>query len=593
MAVALLVCGLTLVSFCGCATPAVVDSLDVMPFPGTPNASPQTQITFPKLAPGDFKVVSVYGSRSGLHAGRLTILSNDLGTAFVPDLPFEDGEHVTVDAVLGSKAAGTTIGAQGATRVTFGFKVAASASNTTSTTAPAATANGQAAQQIPTQSFHSRPDLQPPVVTVSQPDTSAQPGYVFVDAQMATQNGPMILDGQGRLVWFQPVPDGEFALDVKVQTYKGEPVITWWQGQVIAGHGLGEVVIADDSYRIIATVQAEAGYQADLHEFLITDRDTALITVYEPVDINLSSIGGPSKGTVYDSIVQEIDIETGEVLWEWHALGHVPLSASYVGTPTAGSAYDFFHINSIAETPEGNLIISARNTWAVYEIDRRTGDVIWQLGGKGSSFQMGPGTQFEWQHDARLLPDGSISLFDDAASPKEETESRAIRISLDTNGMAATLVSSETHPAPLLAGSQGSMQFLSNGDIFVGWGDQGYFSEFAPDGTLIFDANLPPPVQSYRAYRYAWTGRPLGAPSVSLTAVGGESLAVYASWNGATEVAKWELLAGNTPNDLSSQITVNASGFETTIPAVTSLPYLMVRALDSSGRVLGETSVPR
>ena len=214
--------------------------------------------------------------------------------------------------------------------------------------------------------------------------------------------------------------------------------------------------------------------------------------------------------------MQEIDIQTGQLLWEWHALGHVPVSSSYVGPPADGSPFDFFHVNSIQEPPDGDLLISARNTWAVYRVDRATGAIEWQLGGKNGSFTMGAGTQFEWQHDARVQADGSLTLFNDAAAPKEENESRAMRLQLDLGAMSASLMSAYVRTPSVLAGSQGSMQLLPNGNVFVGWGDQPNFSEFTRDGKLIFDAAFPGPIQSYRAYRYVWTGRPADPPSIAI-----------------------------------------------------------------------------
>ncbi len=494
---------------------------------------------------------------------------------------------------LTSPAAAATVGAQGDGQITFSFTIAATPSTTSATTPKGPSTSAQPAVPA-TLSFQSRPDLHAPVVTISKADGDPSSGYVFVDAQNAPQNGPMILDDLGNLVWFAPSPAGESALDFRVQSYHGQPVLTYWQGQVVSsGHGLGEDLILDHSYRTIATIHAGEGYQADLHEFLITSRDTALITVYQTVQADLTSVGGSINGSVFDSIIQEIDIKTGRLLWEWHALGHVPLSDSYVGKPTAGSPYDFFHINSIQETADGNLVISARNTWAVYEIERSTGAIAWELGGKESSFKMGTGTGFEWQHDARLQPDGTLTVFDDAAAPNEESQSRALRLGLDTKTMSATLLSSYTRTPSLLAGSQGSMQVLPNGNVFVGWGDQPNFSEFTPGGELIFDAKFPGGLQSYRAYRYPWTGQPAAPPSVSVITAAGGQVTAYVSWNGATEVARWQLLAGPAPDDLSPLTTVAAAGFETVISATTSLPYLAVSALDSSGQVLVTTPVTR
>ena len=586
-----LIAGLTFLG--GCASSATVGALNVLPFPGTPDASPQSQIAFPAVASADVKKVTVQGSQSGNHSGQLSALPDGRGSVFVPGTPFQAGEIVTVNATFDSAGAGTATGAPNKKQVKFTFTVASppasSPTSTTTATTLASTAASQPAPQ-PTQSFRSQPDLKPPTVNVSQADATLDPSYMFIDAQIATQNGPMIVDGQGNLVWFKPLPAGSYALDVRVQSYQGSPVLTWWQGQLAAsGHGSGDGIIANGAYQTVATVRAGEGYMADAHEFLITSHDTALVTIYQPVQTDLTSVGGTKDGVVLDGIIQEVDIKTGAILWEWHALGHVPLTASEAGKPVAGIPYDFFHINSIEEEADGSLLVSARNTWTVYKISRATGAIIWQLGGKNSSFQMGPGTQFEWQHDARLQPDGMYTLFDNASSPKEESQSRALRLKLDTQTMSATLVTSYTHTPPLLAGSQGNMQVLPSGNVVVDWGDQGDFSEFTSSGQMIFDAKLPGNVQSYRAFRNAWVGQPTDPPSVAVSGSAGY-LTVYASWNGATKVASWQVLGGSTPSQLSPVAEAPAKGFETSIAASTSLPYVAVRALDSSGQVLGTSA---
>jgi hypothetical protein len=311
----------------------------VLPFPGTEDASPRSQINFPALMPAQVRTVIVRGSRTGLHAGRLSALPDDRGTAFNPNHPFSAGEQVSVSAGLSSPAAATASGAPNATHLSFNFTVAVPPGTTGTPAATTPAQSSSTAKPPETQSFHSS-SLRPPVVSVSSPDLDGASGDIFVDASGGAEDGPMILDRQGRLVWFDPLPTGTSAEDVNEQTYQGQPVLTWWQGQVASGYGVGDDLIVNSSYRTVATVHAGEGYQADLHEFQITPEGTALITAYQPVHADLTSIGGPQNGTVLDSIVQEVDITTGRVLWEWHALGHVPLSASETGKPTAATEYD-------------------------------------------------------------------------------------------------------------------------------------------------------------------------------------------------------------------------------------------------------------
>jgi Arylsulfotransferase (ASST) len=443
------------------------------------------------------------------------------------------------------------------------------------------------AQSGTTQSFRSRPDFQPPTVGVNvRASEGVAPGYVFVAAKKgAGQDGLMIMDNQGRLVWFSK---DRYATDFKVQTYKGEPVLSWWQGGIVAGHGEGEYVIFDSSYREVRRVRAGNGYKGDLHEFSITPQDTALLTAYTETRTDLSPIGGPNDAPVWDGIAQELDLETGEVLFEWHSLDHVGVGESYRGPEEDPEVpVDYFHINSIEVEPDGNFLISAKGTYAVYKVDRANGEILWRLGGKKSDFEMGPGTRTVSQHDARRQEDGTITLFDNGAPPEVHDQSRGIVVELDEDAMKATLVREYTHPGKPLATSQGNMQVLSNGNAFVGWGTEPFTSEYSKEGKLIFDLEFAGETQSYRAFRQAWSGRPAEDPSIAAEKGKGDQVNVYASWNGATEAITWRVLAGPDPGELEPVGSVPWEGFETAMAIRTDEPYVAVRAEDDSGRALG------
>jgi hypothetical protein len=440
--------------------------------------------------------------------------------------------------------------------------------------------------------FRSRPDLRPPAVRVSTPARDAAPGYVFVAPKIQpgsngpSQDAPMIVDNGGEPVWFHPLHDAEEdAFNFEVQEYKGETVLTWWEGHH-TGYGQGEYVIADHSYREIKRVRAGNGYEGDHHEFLISPQDTALFTIYNKVLMDLSSVGGPPDGIVLDGIAQEVDIETGEVLFEWHSLDHVGLHESYYRPENSASAYDYFHINSIDVDLDDNLLISARRTSTVYKVDRKTGEVFWRLGGKESDFRMGPGTRTDYQHDARRHPDGTLTIFDNGGVNKDE-QSRGIVLELDEDAMSARLLREYTHPDKIFAAVMGNVQILSNGNVFVGWGSAPYFSEFSEGGKLLFSAAFPPEIDSYRAFRFPWKGQPQDAPAVAAESGPEGKVTLYVSWNGATEVATWQVLAGSAPDDLEAAGSTPRKGFETAIIAHTEEPYVAVRAKDRSGRVLG------
>ena len=393
-------------------------------------------------------------------------------------------------------------------------------------------------------------------------------------------------------MWYQPVK-GKSTLDFRVQQYRGEPVLTWWEGTVSStGHGSGEGVIADTSYTPIARVQAGNGLSADLHELTLTPEGTALITIYSPHPADLSGVGGKTKGMLLDSLLQEIDIATGQVLFEWRASDHVALGESHA-KPAAGVPFDFFHINSINLDADGNLLVSARNTWAVYKLNRRTGAVLWRLGGKKTDYAMGPGTVFAWQHDAHRQADGTITLFDDEDAPKEASQSRGLVLRLDDSAMTAELARQYRHPNPLLAGSQGNMDVLPDGDVFIGWGAEPYFSEFSAGGRLLYDAHFAGTSQSYRAYRIPWTGRPPDEPALAVGRGPSNALTAYASWNGATDVSAWRLLTGSTVDTLQPGTSQTSAGFETAIPLRKAAAYVAVAALDPTGSTLGVSATVR
>ena len=441
------------------------------------------------------------------------------------------------------------------------------------------------------QAFRSRPDLSPAAVEVTTrraQDTA--PGYIFIAPKRgAGQDGPMIINNLGHLVWFG---NNRYATDFKVQHYRGEPVLTWWEGRIVGRHGVGEYMIFDGSYREIARVRAGNGYRGDLHEFIITPQDTALLTAYVPIRTDLSSIGGLEDGAVWGGIAQEVDIETGKVLFEWHSLEHVGVEESYVNPPADPAyIYDYFHINSIDVDLDNNLLISSRNTWSVYKVDRKSGEILWRLGGKKSDFKMGSGTQTAFQHDARRHPDGTLTIFDNGAGPVVHDRSRGIVVELDMDEMSAKLVREYTSPQNRLSTSQGNMQVLPNANVFIGWGSAPFFSEFSHDGEPLFDASFLGKAQSYRAFRFPWSGRPTEDPAVAVKRRPDDKVALYASWNGATEFESWEVFAGSRPGQLQPLGSVPRDGFETAMLVQTPGPYVAVQAKDRHGHTLG-TSAP-
>jgi hypothetical protein len=441
--------------------------------------------------------------------------------------------------------------------------------------------------------FRSRPDLRPPRVGVSASGAANAEGYLFLGPthKAGVQSGAMIVDASGQLVWFRPVPGGHWVSNFRVQSYRGAAALTWWQGQVddASGYGRGSGVILDGSYRQVAQVQARNGRHADLHELLLTPQGTALITCYpEAVPADLSAVGGARNGRAYQSVIQEIDVRTGRLLFEWRSLEHVPVSESYC--PVWG-IYDYLHVNSIDLTPDGHLLVSARHTCALYKIHRRTGRVLWRLGGKRSDFAMGSGARFAWQHDARVHPGGQISLFDDGAGVrKTEPQSRGLILSLDHARRRVSLLSAYRHPRPLLAYAMGNMQVLPDGNVIVGWGNVPVLSEFGTNGGLLTELRLAWGHASYRAFRFPWTGSPRDMPAL-VASRSADGTTLSASWNGATGVAAWQANVGSSASQLTPANVSPRSGFETEIPLPIRGGYASVLALDGDGRPLGRSRV--
>ncbi|MGB0097929.1 MAG: arylsulfotransferase family protein [Solirubrobacteraceae bacterium] len=444
----------------------------------------------------------------------------------------------------------------------------------------------------PVRSFHSRPDLRPASVAIS--GRSGGPGYLLLGpgSKSGSQSGPLIVDDLGEPVWFKPLPAPLWESNFTTNLYRGEPVLSWWQGEVIlpAGYGKGEGVIVDRSYRELRHVGAANGRQMDVHEFRLTAEGTAIFSCFpRTVLMDLSEIGGPRAGRVLESIIQEIDLRSGRLLLEWRSLDHIPISDSY---RPLEEPYDYLHLNSIDIAPDGDLLVSARHTWTLYKLDRHTGEVIWRLGGKRSDFAHGSGTRFSWQHDARYIARDTITVFDNGSDgpTKTESQSRALVLDVHTVGWTARVTAAYRHPSPLVTVAMGSVQPLPNGNVLVGWGSQPHISEFTADGSAVSEAVLASGQQSYRAFRLPWKGSPTDVPAIAVhpdETTGNPT--IYASWNGATDITHWQVHAGPDRNSLQPiQITAR-TGFETAITLGAQATYVAVTALDSTARRLASS----
>jgi len=463
--------------------------------------------------------------------------------------------------------------------------------------------------------FVSRPDLKPPKVEVTQNTGDTTPGYYYFSIRVREQGtpdqyGPMIVDEKGELVWFNP-RTLVFSSHLRPIDFMGRKALTWWEGRLFPGYGRGEWVVADSAYREIARIKGANGLRPDFHDVRFTDR-TVIVVNYVNVNRDLTNIGGARDTNVIDNVVQEIDLRTGEVLFEWSALEHIAFSETTRRPPTEpGELYEWLHLNSIDIDDDGHLLIGARRTNSVFKVNRKTGTIIWRLGGRCdtldlrpssepierrlgnrcSSFEMGPGTDFVAQHDAQRNGDGTVSIFDNGEKSKGYKRSRGIVLSLDEDRFDAKLRRADYNPVHKLSATQGNFQPLANGGFLAGWGNLPNYTEFDSSGSEVYNATLPDGVNSYRVYKSPWEGQPAEKPAIAARELDNGSVRVYASWNGATDVSGWELLTGPSRSSLESVRTEPRSGFETEIEAPADGLFFQVRARSARGETLDSSKI--
>ena len=453
-------------------------------------------------------------------------------------------------------------------------------------------------------SFVTTPTLHPPKLGSNHPTAAGElaPGYIFTASfynlnypPMVGQSGPLILDHSLQPVWFQPVPEKLVAANLSLQTYHGRPALAWWQG-VVGKTGdteSGEYVVVNQHYQTVATLRGADGWKITLHELRI-DGDDAWVTANKNIPLNLSRYGGAYNGALVDSAVQEYSLETGKLLRSWDALDHIPLSDSQASVPTNGFPWDAYHVNAIDLTGNGTFLVSMRNTWAAYLVNIATGKIEWTLGGRHSSFKFGPGAEFQWQHDVALQGGSMVSLFDDhccqlnsgGTSVPATGPSRGLMLKLNPAAHTATLAAQYPGGGNFESEFMGDAQPLGNGNAFIGWGSEPYFSEYSSSGRLILEGKFPKPDLSYRATVEQWIGLPLSAPAGAARQADGKTT-VYASWNGATQPVSWVVLAGPSASRLAVVARTAKSGFETAISVPQGYKSFRVQALAAGGRVIG------
>ncbi|MBV9309501.1 MAG: aryl-sulfate sulfotransferase [Solirubrobacterales bacterium] len=459
-------------------------------------------------------------------------------------------------------------------------------------------------------SFASAPKLHPPKLRVIGGGRKHLARGFFMLANfknltltkpMVGQSGPLIVDSHLQPVWFAPVPKNLLALNLKAQRYNGKPVLTYWEGVInnVGATVSGKWVVVGQNYKQLATLSGQGGWVLSEHELAISG-GTAWVTAYKNVSMNLTPYGGASNGTLLDAAVQQYDLKTGKLLYNWDALAHIPLSQArqrpivVKGHPVPWDAY---HVNSI-QLNGNRFLTSMRNTWAAYMVDMGSGGIVWTLGGSASSFGFGSKAAFQWQHDVELHPGNKVSIYDDHCCAllnggkfqKPAGPSRGLVLKLDFAKHRATFGKQFLRGRKFNSAFLGNTQLLGGGNTTVGWGSQPFFSEYGKHGKLLLDVRWPGPDLSYRAYVQGWVGKPYFAPSGAVRTKRGKTT-VFASWDGATQVAAWRVLAGNDAKHLKAVARANRSGFETAIGLGSSFKAYKLQALDRKGHVLRSSVV--
>ncbi|CUM50773.1 unnamed protein product [Debaryomyces tyrocola] len=489
--------------------------------------------------------------------------------------------------------------------------------------------------------YISRPDLIPSELDVQINKGGVEDSYIFLCPwnsdipRAAPYFGPHIYDKEGNLIWTAyglPQVISNFQPIQYHRNSSNTTGLSYWTGAMSdVGLGFGSYREMDNSYRITKNLGLQSPFLHDFHEFHDFGDGTAAFSTYQAIQYNLSTWeSSMEEGWVYQNVLIEIDSSTDEVLFQWNSIEHIPISESLVleqmddGKGKSNERpFDYLHMNSIDKDSDGNYLISCRHTWSLYYIDGKSGDLIWTLNSNPegtTNWDVDDDATFAYQHDARfvdaeLIGEKSndsvryISLFDNESNGRTpegfRDRSRGIILKLTTTKINSfTTKSNDTIGKVELfqeyksgdaiddvCTSQGSVQVLDNGNVFVGWGSKAGVSEYTVDGDKIFEAVPKDDTNSYRAFKGNWTGKPSQDPAIVATAFESNSSTVmYFSYNGATEVKKYNLYGGNSTSDMSKVTQVDKDGFQGIYTAKEFYPYVKIEALDGDGKKLGDYS---
>lgn len=345
----------------------------------------------------------------------------------------------------------------------------------------------------------------------------------------------------------------------------------------------------------------------NMHEFNVLDNGrTAMITAERNVWMDMSDIGIAGNGWVRAGGFEEIDINTGEALFDWRSNGSVSLNESTFGVPSVGlkdrPGWDYVHVNAADKNADGNYVLSSRFTNTIFIISGQDGSIIWRLGGLFSDFELVNFRMYR-QHHVRFVDQGenyiTVSFLNNASDEgsQDERTSSALFVKLDLVHMTATAIQRYDRPSGGLSRLRGNVQVLPSGNVFVGWSESGYQSEFTPEGECVMEARFRSDrYSSYRSYKYEFSAFPSWPPDLSVTThrsqTGHASTIFYVSWNGATHIARWNFYAQ--ASQYSEPVLIGSvpkTGFETAFSSDGYMDWVSVEAVHVNGTALGRSPV--
>ncbi|KAM0339207.1 hypothetical protein ACHAPU_011009 [Fusarium lateritium] len=463
---------------------------------------------------------------------------------------------------------------------------------------------------FPSQDFRSS-NVVAPIFQIStfEPNHVDDSGFLFLTIEHDGKSGPAIFSSKDLSLVYADLKY-EQTFDARAQVRNGGKYLTFIEG------GRCHAFDANYQEKWTVSVQDLGNTEGNIHDFEFTTQDTALMTAYQDIRYNLTSIGGEIDGWLSDSIFQEVEFETNRVTNVWRSFTHMNLSDTMTNynpktTFMGGDGFDWFHIDSIFKTLKGRYLVSSRALSAIILLEANSLNPRWILGGKHSQFKDlsgGNATNFAHQYNARFVQgnESQLSFFDNRVTESglcsKRNCSRGVVVELDYDEMTVKLLYEFYHPQKISSGSGGSIQGLDNGNFLIGWGANPGVTEHTPNGTIVMDiqrgviphvseGNSDADMSVYRAWKMDWIGRPPWGPSITSS-----NATIYVSWNGDTQVHRWEVYAGEDDRNVTTppQLLGNSSrfGFETEIHLdEASLPKsARAVAVSKSGKVLGSTA---